>query len=55
MKAKTIKLKVLKSFVPSDIHHEFLSKAEKKYGNKRSGTHVLRKLIIKFNKGEIDI
>lgn len=55
MKANNIKTKVLKSVVPSDIHDTFLAKAEKKYGNKRSGTTVLRKLIIKFNKGEIDI
>lgn len=55
MKANNIKLKVLKSVVAADVHDTFLAKAEKKYGNKRSGTTVLRKLIIKFNKGDIDV
>lgn len=53
MKAKTIKL--IKANVPTELHDKFHNHCERKFGNKRSGTIVIRKLLLKYMSGEITI
>lgn len=55
MKSKTIKQKLIKANVPQELHDKFHNRCEKIYGNKRSGTIIVRKLLLKFLAGEIKL
>lgn len=55
MKAKTIKQKLIKANVPEELHDKFHSKCREKFGNTRSGTIVIRKLLLKYLNNEIKV